>query len=190
MAVKAQAFAYSTGTERPKANAMIKNVAPKKIPMRPPAIDTPSLSPFARMRMPSRANSKASPTKLDAVLILSNRLWVSIFAAFLPFRHFRAATRVKTQTACRCDSSHGEFIKRKFRNFESSSSSSSCSSSVHWADSVTAKTDVLQLICSVSLVAKRDFRTLAKDEGDDEEESKKSTRLSVRLSNLVELRTT
>ena len=82
---KAQAFTYSTGTERPKANANIKNVAPKKIPTRPPVIDMPSLSPFARMRMPSRANSKASPTKLDAVLILSNRLLISIFAAFPSF---------------------------------------------------------------------------------------------------------
>src|SRR5271165_1290224 len=69
------------GTSESKCH--IKNVAPKKIPMRPPAIDTPSLSPFARMRMPSRANSKASPTKLDAVLILSNRLWVSISFSFL-----------------------------------------------------------------------------------------------------------
>jgi hypothetical protein len=37
------------------------------------------------MRMPSRANSKARPTKLDAVLILSNRLLISMFAAFPSF---------------------------------------------------------------------------------------------------------
>ena len=49
-------------------------------------------------------------------------------------------------------STDGKF-KGIFRNLESCSSSSSCSSSVPW-DSVTAKRP-MELICSVSLIAKR-----------------------------------
>ena len=44
-------------------------------------------------------------------------------------------------------------VHPKFRNLQSSSSSSSCSSSVHW-DFVTGKRP-MELVCSVSLIAKR-----------------------------------
>ena len=56
----------------------------------------------------------------------------------------------------------------KFRNLDSSSSSSSCSSSVH-RDSVTAKRP-MELICSVSLIA----NGILEDEDDDEYDSSNS----------------
>jgi hypothetical protein len=56
----------------------------------------------------------------------------------------------------------------KFRNLDSSSSSSSCSSSVH-RDSVTAKRP-MELICSVSLIA----NGILEDEDDDEHEDASS----------------
>src|SRR5271165_4109214 len=133
--------------ERPKANANIKNVAPKKIPTKPPVIDTPSPSPFARMRMPSRANSKASPTKLAAVLILSNRLLISIFAAFPSF----FATFVRLQGLRHIPPAVVTVPMENLLSVNSENLESS-SSSVHW-DPVTAKTDVLQLICSASPIA-------------------------------------
>jgi len=52
------------------------------------------------------------------------------------------------------------------------SSSSSCSSSGHWGFRDRKETDVLQLICSASLIAKRSG--FLEDEDDDEDDSSNS----------------
>ena len=67
-------------------------------------------------------------------------------------------------------------LRPKFRNLESSSSSSSCSSSVHW-DSVTAKKP-MELICSVSLIARmRNDRDSSRTKDDDEDEDEPKLRI-------------